>query len=41
MIAEGLKAMLFGMLGIFTVMSVIIVVVLLLNRLGKREQGEQ
>ena len=38
MIAEGATVLVFGMLGIFVVMSFIILSIMLLNRFGKKEQ---
>jgi len=36
-ISEGLRALLFGMLGIFAVMCIIIAATVLLNRFAKKE----
>ena len=40
MIIEGLRVMLFGMIGIFIVVGVIIITTILLNRFGKKDQEE-
>ena len=38
MILEALRVMLFGMLGIFIVMGLIILAIVLLEKLGRREK---
>ena len=40
MIMEGLRVLVFGMIGIFIVMGIIIGVVLLLSRLGKAKEEQ-
>ena len=41
MITEGLRVLLFGMAGIFIVMSIIILITLFLKSLGKGKQKEE
>jgi len=40
MILESLRVLLFGMAGIFIVMAVIVLVIVVLNRFGKKNDDE-